>query len=382
MDTQPTTEDRGTFVPYYLRTDLKHNRTPKRRNSQYQRRRRKSITEVFKDFSRMTFNSSPQNSTQQNSPQVPISNENQILNYLPTQQVTTAQKPGRVSQVSQLLFQQANEQKRYSSNNLEKLISPSVHSRIYEWELRAQSQSQTKLPRLPPLSKMVPDIQTSNTAAASQTVQDSQKSFQQTQQQSFQQMKTTQYPQNNYSQHIYKSSQNAAAKPPPHPNKPTQHHFPQTQPQVTSPRVRQSPRSPHLISPRHTSPRLAPYPPRSPRMNSPRDSPRSPRHFMNMNISNLINPSDQESDFRSPFAEFKPNENAESEMFELVFRNSPIPMAVITIQGHFHKVNVKFCQLLGYTETELKGRRVSEFTLDKTNIYTCRLLNEARVSFS
>jgi hypothetical protein len=70
METQPTSEDRGTFVPYYLRTDLKHNRTPKRRNSQYQRRRRKSITEVFKDFSRMNFsNSTPQN-PQQNSPQV------------------------------------------------------------------------------------------------------------------------------------------------------------------------------------------------------------------------------------------------------------------------------------------------------------------------
>ena len=48
--------------------------------------------------------------------------------------------------------------------------------------------------------------------------------------------------------------------------------------------------------------------------------------------------------------------------FEEVFEHAPIGMALADLNGRFYRVNPSLCEMLGYTDLELVGRRFSELT--------------------
>ena len=50
------------------------------------------------------------------------------------------------------------------------------------------------------------------------------------------------------------------------------------------------------------------------------------------------------------------------EQFRVAFDVAPIGMAIIDIEGRYQRVNPALCQLFGYTEGELKGRRFLDLT--------------------
>jgi len=54
----------------------------------------------------------------------------------------------------------------------------------------------------------------------------------------------------------------------------------------------------------------------------------------------------------------------QEDLFQTVFRHTPIPMAIITIHGTFITVNNAFVQMLGYSsENDFKDKECSQFTL-------------------
>ena len=62
---------------------------------------------------------------------------------------------------------------------------------------------------------------------------------------------------------------------------------------------------------------------------------------------------------------FKEREEAvrkSEEQFRVAFDAAPIGMAIIDLDGRYQRVNPALCQLFGYTETELKGRRFLDIT--------------------
>jgi PAS domain S-box-containing protein len=50
------------------------------------------------------------------------------------------------------------------------------------------------------------------------------------------------------------------------------------------------------------------------------------------------------------------------ELFRGVFEASVIGLAVVELDGHFRRMNRSFCELLGYDEAELIGRKLQEIT--------------------
>ncbi len=54
------------------------------------------------------------------------------------------------------------------------------------------------------------------------------------------------------------------------------------------------------------------------------------------------------------------------DLFQAVFRHTPIPMAIITMNGHFVAVNHAFVQMLGHSsEEQFKDKECSLFTLQR-----------------
>jgi PAS domain S-box-containing protein len=50
------------------------------------------------------------------------------------------------------------------------------------------------------------------------------------------------------------------------------------------------------------------------------------------------------------------------ELFRGIFEASVIGLAVVELDGHFRRMNQSFCELLGYDEAELIGRKLQEIT--------------------
>lgn len=69
--------------------------------------------------------------------------------------------------------------------------------------------------------------------------------------------------------------------------------------------------------------------------------------------------------------------NESEERFRKVFEESPVGMAIKSLDMHFVKVNATLCRILGYTEGELKDRKTTDIThpddIEKESIYTMKL---------
>ncbi|MBF0564476.1 MAG: PAS domain S-box protein [Nitrospirae bacterium] len=69
--------------------------------------------------------------------------------------------------------------------------------------------------------------------------------------------------------------------------------------------------------------------------------------------------------------------NESEERFRKIFEDSPVGMAVKSLDLHFVKVNATLCRILGYTEDELKGKKITDVThpddIEKESIYTMKL---------
>lgn len=63
---------------------------------------------------------------------------------------------------------------------------------------------------------------------------------------------------------------------------------------------------------------------------------------------------------------------------ELIFMNAPTPMSLSNVEGTFMAVNRQFCDMLGYTEEEIKGRNYTFITFPLDLDYHSGLLRQMK----